>query len=169
MHLTPLWPRTLVALQGGSRMFPHLRAQAIAAYAGVNDDSNRRMAGHWGWGKCIYQVPAPDFLAGGGSGLLFSGGASAHLAATGGAGPAYAVDGHGPGAQLRLLSHHAHLDDDVDVLHLPLRLLARAADGAVLSGPRQSLGRIGRVLYRDFDPGRSLFILHSFLGIFPDH
>jgi cellulose synthase (UDP-forming) len=44
--------------------------------------------------------------------------------------------------ELRFLPGHAHPDDDVDVLHLPLWVLARHAGDAVLSGPGDHWGAL---------------------------
>ena len=46
------------------------------------------------------------------------------MAATGGTGVDDPADGDGAGTQLRLLSHHARADDDVDVLYFSLWILA---------------------------------------------
>ena len=91
------------------------------------------------------------------------------MAAAGGSGFVEPSHGSGDGAQLRLVSGHAGLDDDVDVLHLPLRILAHSAGRAILSGSRESLGSAGRLLHRLPPPGRSICIRHPFSGLLSNH
>ena len=55
---------------------------------------------------------------------------------------AHAADGPGHGAQLRLVPGHPHADDDVGVLHLPLRILAHPQTVRFFKDPANHWGAL---------------------------
>ena len=97
-----------------------------------------------GAGENGFTKAAPAFFPGGRRcSLYFPGGIAAHLAAAGGLRAADAVDRAGGGAQFRLVPDHAHADDHVAVLHVPVRILAHFDDGAAFfSDPANHWGML---------------------------
>ena len=79
------------------------------------------------------------------------------------------ADSAGRGAQFRFVPDHAHADDDVDVLHLPLWLLARHAAVQFFQDPANHWGALDAFFIMLPVPRRDLRIRHSLSGILPDH
>ena len=148
-------------------------APASSTYRGVRWSETMTASGLWqdiGAGENFFtKLLRLIFLLAAAACFCFLAMLAAHLAAAGGAGTADPADGAGDGAQFRLLPGHADADDDVDVLHLSLRILAHHAGGAVLSGSGQSLGRTGCVLHHLPAAGRGLRIRHSVSRLLSDH